>query len=187
MPRKQKTTAISPIPKFQTEPPLTFTQQERIERKQKFLINFSEYGTIYHTAKAIGIDLKTFYNWCENDQEFAAAFKSVRKIPGFIIERAAIMRAKDPKTNADPLRQFFLKNLLPEMYGEADKLSIEIKIQDVIVSHFVSLVQQNVPDTCPHCKTHLGLSKLLAEELNRMSENMRKTGAALATNTPPAA
>jgi len=155
----------------------TFAESHRAELKQQFLDQFKEYGTIYHTAKAIGSDHSTIEKWLNNDAAFAEAFKTIRKAPGYMIERAAIERAKNPSNQADTMRIFMLKNLLPESYGEADKLQIELTVSNVLVAQFVSIVQANVPDTCPHCKTNLGLSAKLASELSALSESMLKAGA----------
>jgi len=155
---------------------LTFTQKSKMEMKQSFLDQFAEYGTSYHTCRAVGLPLSTLYDWLNADEDFAEAFKQVQRIPGYFVERAALKRARDERSNADVLRIFFLKNLLRDKYGEADRLSIEIKVQEILVSGFVSLVQQNIPNFCPHCKTELNLSKKLAGELVAMSERMSKSG-----------
>ncbi len=155
---------------------LSVAAQIRHKTKQEFLDAFAEYGTTYHTARAINVPLTTVYEWLKTDMEFAEAFKDVQRIPGYFVERAALKRARDEKSNADILRIFFLKNLLREKYGETDRLSIEIKIQETLVSGFVSLVQRIVPSFCPHCKTHLGLTDKLAKELMAMSERMSSTG-----------
>jgi len=154
----------------------TFSEAERHSKKQAFLDNFKDYGTIYHTGKAVGVPSSTVENWLRDDAAFANAYKSIRSIPGYMIERAAIDRAKNPTNNADIMRIFMLKNLLPDTYGEVERHAIEITIKDLLVTNFVSIVQQAVPDTCPHCKTNLGLQAKLAGELNALSERMIKSG-----------
>lgn len=158
--------------------PLSFSESDRASKKQAFLDNFADFGTIYHTGKFIGVPHQTVSDWLNDDAAFAEAFKKIRAIPGYMIERAAIERAKDPKNQADTMRIFMLKNLLPETYAETDKIQLEITVQEVLVSQFVSIVQQAVPDTCPHCKTNLGLQGKIASELQALSERMMKTGGA---------
>ncbi len=151
----------------------------RAEKKQAFLDNFPDYGTIYHTGKFVGIPHTTLNSWLNEDAAFADAFKKIRAIPGYMIERAAIKRATDANNQADVLRIFMLKNLLPETYAEADKIQLEITVKDILVSQFVSIIQQKVPNTCPHCKTHLGMQDDVATELLALSERMLKTGGVL--------
>lgn len=156
---------------------LRFAAQERAAKKQAFLDNFKDFGTIYHTGQFIGVPHPTIITWLNSDAEFATAFKAVKQIPGYMIERSSIKRAMDDKANnADTLRIFMLKNLLPDSYGEVERHEIEITIQNVLVTQFVSIVQQAVPDTCPHCKTNLGLQAKVVSELMALSERMMKTG-----------
>lgn len=165
--------------------PDSFSVKQRVGKKQEFLDLFPEYGTAYHTAHVCKIPMSTLYRWLNDDTEFAEAYKQVQRIPGYFVERAALKRARDERSNADVLRIFFLKNLLRDKYGETDRLSIEIKIQETLVSGFVSLVQRIIPSFCPHCKTHLGLTDKLAKELMLMSEQMStKGGLGAPGNTP---
>ncbi len=164
----------------------TFSQTYRAEKKQAFLDNFKDYGTIYHTGLFIGVPLTTIITWLNNDAAFAEAFKAIRTIPGYMIERAAIERAKDSKNQADTMRIFMLKNLLPDTYAEADKIQLEITVKDILVSQFVSIIQQKVPTTCPHCKTHLSMQDDVAAELLALSERMMKTGGGIVPNHPGA-
>lgn len=154
----------------------TFSLEYKAERKQAFLDQFKDYGTIYHTGLAIGVALSTVKDWLNDDAAFAEAFKKIRMIPGYMIERAAIERAKNPNNQADTMRIFMMKNLLPDQYGEVERHEIEITVKDVLVTQFVSIVQQAVPDTCPHCKTNLGLQAKVVSELMALSERMIKTG-----------
>jgi hypothetical protein len=176
MNKKKSSARASNIPT--PEKKATFAEVDRAAKKQAFLDNFKDYGTIYHTGVSIGVPHPTIIGWLNDDANFAEAFKAIRSIPGYMIERAAIERAKDSKNQADTMRIFMLKNLLPESYGEADKIQLEITIKDVLVSGFISIVQQVVPDTCPHCKTNLGLTEKVAQELQSLSERMLKTGGA---------
>lgn len=162
----------------------TRDQLYRAEMKQKFLDNFKDYGTIYHTAQFIGVPHTTISYWLNEDAAFAEAYKEIRKTPGYMIERTSIKRAMDEKANgADVLRIFLLKNILPDQYGEVERHEIEITIKEVLVTNFVSIVQQAVPDTCPHCKTNLGLQAKVVSELMALSERMLKTGSQVsATN-----
>ena len=154
----------------------TRDELERIEKKQSFLDKLKDYGTIYHTGLAIGVPHQTLSRWLNEDAAFAEAFKAIRSIPGYMIERASIERAKNPTNQADTLRIFMLKNLLPDSYGEVERHEIEITIKDVLVTQFISIVQQAVQDTCPHCKTNLGLQAKVVSELMALSERMTKTG-----------
>ncbi len=164
----------------------SFADAERARKKQAFLDNFKDFGTIYHTGQFIGVPHPTIQLWLNEDAAFAEAFKAIKAIPGYMIERSSIKRAMDEKANnADTLRIFMLKNLLPDSYGEADKIQLEITIKDVLVSNFVAIVQQAVPDTCPHCKTNLGLTAKIASELQALSERMSKTGGMGASNAKP--
>ena len=158
---------------------MRFEELDRATKKQAFLDNFADYGTIYHTGKAIGVPHQTVSDWLNDDAAFAAAFKKIRAIPGYMIERAAIERAKNGQNQADVLRIFMLKNLLPESYGEVERHEIEVTIKDILVTQFVSIVQQAVTDICPHCKTNLGLQAKVASELQALSERMLKTEVSL--------
>lgn len=162
---------------------LTVAAQQRAEKKQEFLDKFKDYGTLYHTGMAIGVPHSTIIYWLNQDAAFAEAFKSIRAIPGYMIERSSIERAKDPKNQADTLRIFMLKNLLPESYGEADKIQLEVTIKEVLVSNFVSIINQTVPSHCPACKTDLHLTEKIASEMLAMSDRMMKTtGGTIATD-----
>jgi hypothetical protein len=155
----------------------SFAVDERVAKKQAFLDNFKDFGTIYHTGQFIGVPHNTIIRWLNEDAAFAESFKTIKMIPGYMIERSSIKRAMDDKANnADTLRIFMLKNLLPDSYGEVERHEIEITIKDVLVTQFVSIVQQAVPDTCPHCKTNLGLQAKVVSELMALSERMLKTG-----------
>lgn len=154
----------------------TREELERAEKKQAFLDKFPEYGTIYHTGRAVDVPHTTISDWLNNDAAFAEAFKKIRAIPGYMIERAAIERAKNPNNQADTMRIFMLKNLLPDSYGEVERHEIEITVSALLVSQFVAIVQQNVPNNCPHCKTDLRLNEKVASELMALSERMTKTG-----------
>lgn len=181
MGKKTPTTPLeNPEPKKKGD---SFSVEQRRARKQSFLDAFPEYGTTYHTAKFCNIPIQTIYWWLEKDSDFAEAFKQVQRVPGYFVERAALQRARDVRSNADTLRIFFLKNLLRDKYGEADRLTIEIKIQETLVSAFVSLIQRMAPNFCPSCKTHLGLPEKLAKELLAMSETMTKTGGLLSASS----
>lgn len=181
MPRSHHSRALAKPPEEKKQP--SREEQTRIEKKQAFLDNFPEFGTIYHTGKFIGVPHTTLRDWLNNDAAFAEAFKAIRMVPGYMIERTSIQRAMDIKSNnADTLRIFLLKNILPDQYGEVERHELEITIKDVLVTNFVAIVQQAVPDTCPHCKTNLGLQARIASELTALSERMLKTGASLGSD-----
>lgn len=152
--------------------------KEKRIKQQLVIDKLPEYGTVYHACQAAGVSLTSYYTWMKSDEEFATAIHAAKKVPGHMIERVAMRRAMDARINADPLRIFMLKNLLPESYGEADKLSIDVRVEEVLVTRFVSIIQNTIPEVCPHCKTHLGLSEVLARELLRCSQ--------IATSTPVA-
>ncbi len=164
----------------------SFSESYRAEKKQAFLDNFKDYGTIYHTGMYIGVPLTTIIGWLNDDAAFGEAFKKIRMIPGYMIERAAIERAKDSKNQADVMRIFMLKNLLPDAYGEVERHEVEVTIKDMLVTQFVAIIQQTVPNTCPHCKTNLGLQAKVAEELQALSERMTKTEGTIVSNHPGA-
>jgi hypothetical protein len=165
---------------------LTFSQTERAAKKQAFLDNFKDYGTIYHTGRSIGVPHTTIIRWLNEDAAFGESFKSIKMIPGYMIERSALTRAMDTKNQADVLRIFMLKNLLPDSYGEVERHELEITIKDVVVTNFIAIVQQAVPDTCPHCKTNLGLQAKVVSELMALSERMLKTGGSISAADPRA-
>lgn len=151
---------------------LNWTERERREKKQAILDAIPQHGTLYHSAQAAGVSLTTVSRWLREDEEFAAAMIAAKRIPGHMIERVAMRRALDMRINADPLRVFLLKNLLKDEYGETDRINLEIHVQDILVSYFVNTVQKAIPEVCPHCKSHLGLSESLARELKGYSERL---------------
>jgi hypothetical protein len=152
------------------------------DRKQAFLDNFIKWGTHYHTAKAIGVDAPTVSGWKHDDPEFKKAVDALEMVPIYMIERSAMRRAIEGKS--DVLSIFMLKSRMPEKYGERQKQEIEITIHNVMTSQFVALIRQTVPDTCPHCQSFLGLTGKLAQELNSLSARLDPEGHAIATRSP---
>jgi hypothetical protein len=142
--------------------------------KQRFLDEYPKWGTLYHTCKALGMGETRLKNWRDKDPEFKERLMQVEAMPIYAIERSAMRRAIEGKS--DLLSIFFLKSRMPERYGERAKQEIEITIHHVLTAQFVALIRQTVPDHCPHCKNYLGLTTRIAEELGAMSARLDPEG-----------
>src|SRR5689334_17751744 len=98
MPKQSKPGSNKATPVKKAE---SFAKAERARMKQEFLDKYPDYGTIYHTALAVGTKHPTVEDWLNEDAAFAEAFKTIRKAPGYLIERSAMQRCIDKGVQAD--------------------------------------------------------------------------------------
>lgn len=179
---EKKSAAI--VGKIVKSPTRTVTETRRL--KQLWLNEYPRFWTIEHTCRAAGIAYQTFVNWRRNDPEFAAAVEEAERMPIATIERGMLRRCADGKADST-LTIFVMKNRMPEKYGERVKHEVEISIQLEMAAQFVSLIRQTVPDTCPHCKTYLGITPKIAKEMEVLSAKLDPDGLKSADSPQPAA
>lgn len=144
--------------------------------KAIFLEEYPHYCTIYATCKAVGIGRTTFHSWRQNDPEFERGFIEADTRITENLERSAIERARDKKDKASHLLlMFLLKARDPQKYKERFQHEIDPKFIQGIVSHLLGAVRKSMPEFCPGCNTHLGLSNRLAKELHALSKDLAGT------------
>ena len=81
-----------------------------------------------------------------------------------------ILRKLFTKEYSDRLLELILKARNRGKYGDKFEFHVdEEAIASSIAARFVSIVRRVAPDVCPGCKTHLGLSEKIAEELLSLS------------------
>lgn len=145
---------------------------KRIEyKKLAFLNNYNKLITPAHTAQAVGISVRTFYQWCKDDARFMAAFETVDRHLTDRMIRIATSRAF---RGSDNLLMFMLKARDGRF---RDKINAEINQADIerIVSTLVSALRKSIPDTCPHCKANLNLSAKVEQMLTALSKGVAST------------
>lgn len=89
-------------------------------KKDKFLTAYAKNPNIKDCCELIKIARKTFYRWCEDDEEFKAKFEDIEEEGIDELERIAYERAK---SYSDTLLIFLLKNKRKHIYG--DKLAVD--------------------------------------------------------------
>lgn len=143
--------------------------QER--KKLAFLDNYNKFVTPAHTAQAIGVSVRTFYDWCKDDANFNAAFQVVDKHLTDRLIRIALSRAF---RGSDNLLMFMLKARDGRF---REKIAAEINQADIerIVSTLVAALRKSIPDTCPHCKVNLNLSAKVENMLASLSKGTQPT------------
>ena len=87
--------------------------------QEKAIASFRQLGVVRYACEDAGIDRGTWYNWIEQDPEFAAAVKKAKEDAIDVLERAAIERGR---TVSDTLAIFLLKSQRREVYGERQQL-----------------------------------------------------------------
>lgn len=145
---------------------------QRIEKKKlAFLDNYNTFITPAHTAQAVGISVRTFYQWCKDDVRFASAYEAVDRHLTDRMIRIATSRAF---RGSDNLLMFMLKSRDGRF---RDKINAEINQADIerIVSTLVSSLRKSIPDTCPHCKSALNLSAKVESMLLALSKGVAAT------------
>lgn len=172
---KVKPTENTPKPTLTISRLSACKKKEIADIKHRFITEYPKWGTIYHTAQAIGVSADVVTLWKKTDEEFQNQLFQAEQMPIYAIERSSMRRAIEGKS--DLLSIFFLKSRMPDRYGERQKQEIEINIHHVLTAQFVALIQQTVPDHCPHCKNYLGLTTKIADELGTLSARLDPEGA----------
>ncbi|HEX8941686.1 MAG TPA: hypothetical protein VF785_01035 [Gemmatimonadaceae bacterium] len=130
--------------------------------KERALSKFMEIGTVKGACAAAGVPRRTWYNWMESDESFAALVVDASEHVSDELEGEAIARAKN---GSDTLLMFLLKARRPAVYRE--KHTITVVSPEVVTR----LTRQ--ADTIMHvCRTELephvaaSLIRKLAEALD---------------------
>lgn len=145
---------------------------QRIEKKKlAFLDHYNTFITPAHTAQAVGISVRTFYQWCKDDARFLSAFETVDRHLTDRMIRIATSRAF---RGSDNLLMFMLKSRDGRF---RDKINAEINQADIerIVGTLVNALRKSIPDTCPHCKVNLNLSAKVEQMLTALSKGVAST------------
>lgn len=108
------------------------------QRKELFLKKYEYYGTVWPACRAAGIkSRKTPYNWCDADQEFAAAFEEIQsRVEDDLASRVILTAKGKARMDADQLRaaMFTLKALNPHRYADKHQVTGDgggpIKVED---------------------------------------------------------
>jgi len=98
-------------------------QDEIKEKKKKFIASFmNQPQTARGAAEAAGVSYMTVCRWRKQDAEFDREVAHILELAvqarAQFIEDSATLRAMDPTNNADTLRIFMLKNLMPHRYKD---------------------------------------------------------------------
>ena len=83
--------------------------------KEAALKAFADYGTVAAAMRKVGMARRTWYDWKENDAEFAKLAGDAELAVADDLEEEAIKRAKE---SSDTLLIFLLKGHKPERYRE---------------------------------------------------------------------
>jgi hypothetical protein len=71
------------------------TARQRALLKRAFLEAYAKFGNIGYCARLVGCSRNSIYNWQEDDDEFAAAFRVAEVAATEVLEREAWRRAVD--------------------------------------------------------------------------------------------
>ena len=89
------------------------------EKRQEFLDNLSEWGSIHKAAELSGLSRRTVYEWRADDAEFAAKLETARALGIEHLEDIARRRAME---NSDTLLMFMLRSLKPDVYCDKSRV-----------------------------------------------------------------
>lgn len=99
-----------------------------VERKCAFVRALRQYGSIFHTAQAVGCSRRAVYDWIEADEQFAQAVSDIREDNYDDLETSVYKRA----FKSDLLAMFYLKAHRPKF---RDKVQVDVTVvQDEIDS-----------------------------------------------------
>lgn len=176
-PLKGKTTTVGALTENNDLPPIPHgfvmnpnAHSARFERKKvAFLENLYDALTPEHTCQAIGVSLRTFYDWLKNDKNFNDAYVRVDRHLTARLARQALSRGI---RGSDNLLMFMLKSR-DARYRDKVQAEVDPKQLEQIVSTFVNALRKNVPNTCPHCKSDLKLDGKVREMLVGLSKGLR--------------
>lgn len=117
----------------------------------------------------MNVSPRTIYRWRQEDSEFAQKYVEADMNITESLERTAMTRALQ---SSDTLLIFLLKARNPEKYKERFQHEIDPHLIETMVNQFITAIKKVAPDFCPGCKTHLGLSNKIAQELKSLSERV---------------
>jgi hypothetical protein len=103
----------------------------KADAKKKALEAYAELGVISHACKAAGIARCTWYDWVENDPDFAQAAKEAEEAAIDALEAEARARAKK---GSDILLMFCMKAKRPEY---RDRQTVDLNATGEIAVKFV--------------------------------------------------
>lgn len=108
-------------------------------QKQAVLAVLAETGNIRQACIAAGVGRQSYYDWRNNDPEFAAAAELAAQDAADYLEEVARQRAIRDKNPSDLLLIFLLKGLRPEKYRDNYNPGLNITADNV------QIVFANVP------------------------------------------
>ena len=146
------------------------TDEQIAHQKKAFLQKYSEVRSITNASRAVKVSRMTIFRWAQDDVEFGEAVRDIKFEVAEAIESASMGKAMNGKS--DLLAIFLLKNLMPEQYRELIKHEVDHKVVVDISIQLAAVIKRVIPNTCPGCKTHLGLQNKIAEELTTLSLSM---------------
>jgi hypothetical protein len=89
--------------------------------KERALSKFIEIGTVKGACAAAGVPRRTWYNWMESDESFAALVVDASEHVSDELEEEAIARAK---SGSDTLLMFLLRARRPAVYREKHTITV---------------------------------------------------------------
>lgn len=93
-------------------------------RKQKALTAYLTHGTVAMACAAAAIGRTTFYEWAQQDPEFARLYGEAKEHVVDEIEAHARRRALDATNPSDVLTIFMLKSHRRATYGDKDTITL---------------------------------------------------------------
>lgn len=135
-------------------------------RKLAFLDYFNDFLTPAHTCAAVGISLRSFYDWLEKDKLFKKAFFVVDR---HLTDRLVGMATARALRGSDNLMMFMLKARDPH-YRDKIQAELDPKVGEKMAKDIVNALRRSVPESCPHCKMNLGLSQKVADMLKNLGK-----------------
>lgn len=170
---------------------------KRSHLKDLWLKEFPKYGTIQATCVKFSIDRKTVYKWLE-DPEFAAEFvdaektlletyensaqhRGVQGVERFVMHNGKpVIDPRDPEGKkfltyrefSDHCLEMLMAAKDPARYGRRNNLEIKIDVTMIneVLSDVLTVIRRNTPDACPNCKTVLGITPKIADEMGKLSK-----------------
>jgi len=139
------------------------------KKKPRFLEKYRELRTIHQTCKAFRLSRNTFIKWRNTDPVFKEKFE---EIENELYEALEVNAYKRALSGSDLLTIFLLKANNPEKYRERIKHEIDHRFILDISAQVTAIIRRVVPNDCPHCKTHFGLTNKIAQELESLSARL---------------
>lgn len=124
-------------PKLATE--LATPIQQTEARKAKALAQYRRFGSVSSACAAAGIARRTFYNWLEQDREFAGLLQDARDDVADELEEAAMRRAMG---GSDRMIIFLLKANRPWKYRENATITMVSPIVKDHVRETIMIIRQ---------------------------------------------